>query len=376
MNSYCILRNNKEHGPYTLKELASQSLLSTDLIWVEGMSVAWRSPMEIDELKKLVKSPEDRNNLSTAITIKPFTDESTPKQKAFQSQPSIFVRRPVKPAETESHFSIPEEENSATLYAEKKLLKESKKQSLLSYNFLGLGLLLIGAAMGAFVMKQMISSFGNEPAISIAKAKEIESLKGPVSTTTDSAEALFTPVNDETTVSIPVKKDSSEVKVNPVPKAAAAVAVFKAGAYKKAGSESEPEAEAAQSFPPDNSLSDESKVSAENGILAQELKKQPSSKNSVELSANDYKVGLFGGVSGLQILVTNSTSQNLENLLVEVEFLKSNGKVVKTEILSVSNIASGTSKSVAVPSSNRGVKVRYRVVTTNTAKETIATDNM
>jgi hypothetical protein len=180
----------------------------------------------------------------------------------------------------------------------------------------------------------------------------------------------------KTTVSIPVKKDSSEVKVNPVPKAAAAVAVFKAGAYKKAGSESEPEAEAAQSFPPDNSLSDESKVSAENGILAQELKKQPSSKNSVELSANDYKVGLFGGVSGLQILVTNSTSQNLENLLVEVEFLKSNGKVVKTEILSVSNIASGTSKSVAVPSSNRGVKVRYRVVTTNTAKETIATDNM
>jgi hypothetical protein len=55
-------------------------------------------------------------------------------------------------------------------------------------------------------MKQMISSFGNEPAISIAKAKEIESLKGPVSTTTDSAEALFTPVNDEDHCFYPGKK--------------------------------------------------------------------------------------------------------------------------------------------------------------------------
>ncbi|MDB5205078.1 MAG: hypothetical protein JWR72_153, partial [Flavisolibacter sp.] len=62
MDSYTILRNNKEYGPYTLKELLSLGLFTTDLIWVEGQSVSWRNASEFDDLKPVIKNPQAVNN--------------------------------------------------------------------------------------------------------------------------------------------------------------------------------------------------------------------------------------------------------------------------------------------------------------------------
>ncbi|HJW16062.1 MAG TPA: DUF4339 domain-containing protein, partial [Flavisolibacter sp.] len=48
---FLLLRNNHEKGPFTVEELLQQHLRPTDLVWVEGISLAWAYPSEVPELK-------------------------------------------------------------------------------------------------------------------------------------------------------------------------------------------------------------------------------------------------------------------------------------------------------------------------------------
>ncbi len=51
---YLLLRNNHQSGPYTIDELLQQHLMPTDLVWVNGRSLAWSYPPEVPELKTLL----------------------------------------------------------------------------------------------------------------------------------------------------------------------------------------------------------------------------------------------------------------------------------------------------------------------------------
>src|SRR5688500_7729877 len=57
MTTYILLRDNKESQPYTITDLKSLGLKSSDLIWVEGQSVFWQHPNQIKELRPFVDSP-------------------------------------------------------------------------------------------------------------------------------------------------------------------------------------------------------------------------------------------------------------------------------------------------------------------------------
>jgi hypothetical protein len=96
----------------------------------------------------------------------------------------------------------------------------------------------------------------------------------------------------------------------------------------------------------------------------EEKKETPAEKKvpTLGVTANDYKVGMFGGVSNLELSISNPSSVAVSKATIEVEFLKPNGSVVKSEVLSIENISPGGAKKLSVPSSGRGVKVRYRVV--------------
>ena len=50
MDTYHLLRDNRESGPYTAKELKAKGLFSTDLLWIEGESTSWKTPAEFPEL--------------------------------------------------------------------------------------------------------------------------------------------------------------------------------------------------------------------------------------------------------------------------------------------------------------------------------------
>ena len=50
MDTYLLLRSNKQSGPYSLQQLVNFGLKPYDLVWVEGRSAAWRYPSEVEDL--------------------------------------------------------------------------------------------------------------------------------------------------------------------------------------------------------------------------------------------------------------------------------------------------------------------------------------
>jgi hypothetical protein len=60
MNTYLLLRDNKQTGPYTAQQLAEKGLKPYDLVWHEGRSAAWRYPSELEELKAFAPVVEEQ----------------------------------------------------------------------------------------------------------------------------------------------------------------------------------------------------------------------------------------------------------------------------------------------------------------------------
>ncbi|HUR11351.1 MAG TPA: hypothetical protein VM012_08275 [Flavitalea sp.] len=86
----------------------------------------------------------------------------------------------------------------------------------------------------------------------------------------------------------------------------------------------------------------------------------------VNLENNDYKTGVLGGINNLQLTLTNKSNFLLEEVEVEVKYLGSENRVVKTQTVYFTNVSPGEQLSVKVPKSNRGVSVEYSVKKINT----------
>jgi hypothetical protein len=108
----------------------------------------------------------------------------------------------------------------------------------------------------------------------------------------------------------------------------------------------------------DNSRLDNSRTSDKEAIRASLI-------NQLSIGANKYEVGTFGGISGLQVTVTNRSAYPLDMVVVEVQYIQANKKTFKTENLYFRGIASGTSLMLEAPKSSRGIKVQYRITTIN-----------
>ncbi len=101
MNKYLLLRDNKQSGPYSVKELSAHGLKPYDLVWLEGKSAAWRYPSEIDELKPFApvveEQPFDRFYKKPEIkTTEPAVRDNT------RVAASNFLQHDIKKAEDTS----------------------------------------------------------------------------------------------------------------------------------------------------------------------------------------------------------------------------------------------------------------------------------
>jgi len=81
----------------------------------------------------------------------------------------------------------------------------------------------------------------------------------------------------------------------------------------------------------------------------------------VSASANGYSVGTFGGISGLQVTVSNRSAYPLDMVVVEVQYIQSNKKIYKTENLYFRGIGAGSALMQEAPKSSRGVRVQYKI---------------
>ncbi|HLX91248.1 MAG TPA: hypothetical protein VKR32_06170 [Puia sp.] len=89
----------------------------------------------------------------------------------------------------------------------------------------------------------------------------------------------------------------------------------------------------------------------------------------IGVTANNYSVGTFGGISNLQITVSNRSVHPLELVVVEVQYIQANKKVFKTENIYFHNIGAGSATMLEAPKSPRGIKIQYKIALIN-SKET------
>jgi len=98
MDTYLLLRSNKQSGPYTFQQLVNFGLKPYDLVWVEGKSAAWRYPSEVDGLKAYAPSTEEQPfdrfyKKSEEKSIK------TPSEKPEEKPQEKVMARPVEKQE-------------------------------------------------------------------------------------------------------------------------------------------------------------------------------------------------------------------------------------------------------------------------------------
>ena len=89
---------------------------------------------------------------------------------------------------------------------------------------------------------------------------------------------------------------------------------------------------------------------------------QKSLKEFVTVKSNDYHIVAFGGIRNLQLTVNNDSKYSLDNVLVEVKYLKPNGLPLKDENVYFKSVAPNGSLTIRVPDTNRGMKVTYKVI--------------
>ena len=122
MDTYLLLRSNKQSGPYSLQQLVNFGFKPYDLVWVEGKSAAWRYPSEVDGLKTYApateEQPYDRFYKKTeekTVSKPQQQQQETPKQQ----QQETFVQQ--------QETYVPQKEEVYVLPVENKTLTTSRK---------------------------------------------------------------------------------------------------------------------------------------------------------------------------------------------------------------------------------------------------------
>jgi hypothetical protein len=111
MNTYLLLRSNKQSGPYSLQQLVSLGLKPYDLVWLEGKSAAWRYPSEVEGLKDYAPATEQQ----------PYDRfYKKPEEKPQENK----INKPAQPQQ--ETYSLPKEE-IYVLPVENKTVTTSKK---------------------------------------------------------------------------------------------------------------------------------------------------------------------------------------------------------------------------------------------------------
>jgi hypothetical protein len=82
----------------------------------------------------------------------------------------------------------------------------------------------------------------------------------------------------------------------------------------------------------------------------------------VVVETNEYKKVAFGGIRDLQLTVKNDSKYLLDNVIVELQYLKPSEQPLKTENITFKSIEPNSTATIKIPDTNRGIKVSYRII--------------
>lgn len=97
--------------------------------------------------------------------------------------------------------------------------------------------------------------------------------------------------------------------------------------------------------------------------------------NLIQVTTNQYSINTFGGISNLDIIVTNNTDYTIDQITVAIAYIKKNDGVFKTEYLTFNNIPPMQNKSLSAPDSNRGLSVKLIKQTITASELNLCYDN-
>lgn len=85
----------------------------------------------------------------------------------------------------------------------------------------------------------------------------------------------------------------------------------------------------------------------------------------VGVEASQYKVGLLGGISDLDITISNNSLYTLDQVDVEIKYFGPEKKLVKTQTLKFSHVPAGKQRTLNAPSTRRGITIDYSITGIN-----------
>jgi hypothetical protein len=367
-NSYILLRNNKESNALSIEELQEIGLKKTDLIWVECQSMAWRSPLEIAELKNLVpaNNNDNKKNSTEKLVVKEVSKGedllkknragktlSDPDLKNFEkySHPELAALSGFEEKEIHSqsnNISSPGKIKGGQLKNPRQ--KEQRVKSVYAIHLPGhvkkiafyTGLVLTGA-----LLMVLIQNIGSKRAVVLQQ--EIHTPERNSSSTAPIPSALN---NNNTSTNF---EDRTHLLEN------------SSGTAKKV--QKRPVTDTNNILPKADAKSDTQNTSnitgEKNARPVMEISTKPSSiediSSKIALKASDYKVGLLGGIRNLTMTLQNDSRYLLDKVTVELKYLNQNDKIIDTEQLSFQNVQAGNASSLQVNKTKRGIKVEYQI---------------
>ena len=84
-------------------------------------------------------------------------------------------------------------------------------------------------------------------------------------------------------------------------------------------------------------------------------------KDQVVVSNNNYQRAAFGGIRNLELTVTNHSKYFLDKVIVELQYIKPNEQPLRSENIIFNSVPSQGTLTIAIPPSNRGIKVAYKI---------------
>ncbi|HEY4205554.1 MAG TPA: hypothetical protein VGM31_02035 [Puia sp.] len=421
MTNYLLLRDNKQTGPYTFDELKEKGLKAYDLVWVEGKSAAWRYPCEIQELSpfapKVEEQPFDRfykkpaqlssvqsldnekegrsQHNNTSVTPAPVRASSNgaiaatiltgdASSSASPGRRIIYVTLPAVrtiPAASPAPRSVVEPQKDAIGAVEPRqetpaavgLVDEDagasveinphpRRKSRLGQT------LLVGLTVMALLMAGIFIGLSLNKDSGIIKNFSVGNGKDKPAMTVDHPALAVNSIPPAPAKGNITGKDTT---ASAIPEKTAPVTTPKSVATRRSASLVQKPQTAAPA-PKDSSLqvlpAAHRETAVRSDITTEKVDKdavRSNISNLVSIGASGYTVGTFGGISNLQLTVSNRSIYSLDLVVVEVQYIQANKKVFKTENLYFHDIAPGSALMQEAPKSSRGIKVQYKITLVN-----------
>ena len=402
MNKYLLLRDNKQSGPYSVPELIEIGIKPYDLVWLDGKSVAWRYPSEIEELKAFAPAVEEQpfdrfykkqSPYEPKVTLEKATVDVT--EEDLPPQKKVYINFPAAPPAAKKTFSeskpvikenqpfIPEPAPQPVSFAEKPNFVQ-QAESMSSYNThnsktaknnnyiyyaAAACIILLGFIIVLFVnnrnqkqqvqelntlVKQIENKKANEASIATTQVKNVT----PEPTPPQTSETIVNPEllgdNDYNKPKVEAKESTpaaSEVITTLPKKSEKPVEIAPGITYKE-----RPVLRRTDSQQPE--------ASSEAGGNKTEAAATASSENifkQITVKPNAYKTGVLGGISNLQFELTNNSKRELYKVAIEIKYLGPEKKVVNRQTVYFENVSPGQHSTIDVPKSKRGVSIDYTI---------------